>query len=259
MRPYNIYILDFFLRIFYILISYLFCWIIFFNNIEILFLFEVFPFVSILSNKRFILVQVTQLINTIWFFCIFLCSVWIMPLIYYNIQYFFISSWYNYQLKVYYIFSWYFIFIFFCLFFFNHFIVVLNLLKFFFYCEIIDEYSLLKIEAEISLISYITWICMFKFITSFFVSIIFVVMHFVFCAIDIIYLYTPILIYKQILSFIIICICFFFIPPDFFLQLFLTVLIFISIEFSFFLACVKLYKKLKKFNAYFKTNIKNPS
>jgi len=92
MRPFSAYTLDFFICLLYILFSFLLCLIIFFNYIEILFLFEVYPLLIILPTKRFILTQITQLFNSIWFFSLILSSFFIYPLAAYELKYFFNSG-----------------------------------------------------------------------------------------------------------------------------------------------------------------------
>jgi len=64
-KPYNIYFLDFCVRLVYVFFSYFLCVIIIFNNINTFFLFETLPFLSVETDKRFIITQITQLFNTI--------------------------------------------------------------------------------------------------------------------------------------------------------------------------------------------------
>ena len=252
MRFFSIYTLDFFIRLVYVLISYLLCWIIFFNYIEILFLFEVYPLLSVFSTKRFILTHITQLFNTIWFFSLTLSVIFIYPLFVYQSKCFLISGWYYYQIKLYSNLLNRVPFLFVLIYAIIHFYLIPNLLSFFLYWEVSDEYSLLRIEAEISLYLYILWLSTFKFILTF-ILVTFIKISIVFIYVNNVnYIYLYLLKFKKIFIFIIICLLFVLTPPEFLTQILITFYIYLSVESLFFHSCIKYLIK----NAYTKTIIK---
>jgi hypothetical protein len=246
MRPYNIYIWDFFFYNGYVLFSFLSCWIIFFYNREIIFLFEVMPVVSTLIQKRFIATQLTQIFNTTWFLCTLLSFMFNFPLFIYNINLFFIPSWYTYQIRFYRILLTIFITIFFLIYYFCQLVVLPHIIFFFLYWEILNEYSLLKIEAEISLFFYIKWIFILKFFISFFISVFFHFSIFLFYILNNKNLYFLLQHQKKKLLFSLTCITFLIVPPDFLLQLLIVLLLFLLIECFLFFVCIKLFFNSKK-------------
>jgi len=255
MRPFSAYTLDFFICLLYILFSFLLCLIIFFNYIEILFLFEVYPLLIILPTKRFILTQITQLFNSIWFFSLILSSFFIYPLAAYELKYFFNSGWYNYQIKLcknlFIINLIFFIISFFII---SFFIIPMSI-HFFLYWEILDDYSLLRIEAEISLYFYIVWLTTFKFTVTFVLLYYIKLLIIIFYVTKIKFIYFYSLKYKKIVTFTIICLLFILVPPEFIVQMLIVLLTFIFVELFFFFICIKYLIK----NAHIKATFKKPS
>ena len=245
MKPYNVYFIDFVFRLIYIFFSFLLCFILFFNHINTVFLFETFPLLFILSKKRFILTQITQLFNILWFYCNFLSFLFTFPLIIYYVNLFFNSSWYHYQITLYKLLTNLTFFIFVSFYFLTHITIIPNVLEFLLYWEIVDEYSLLKIEAEISLFFYIIWSLRFKFVLAFVLSNLFFLLLLTFSILKTLQLYILIQKFKKILIFIVLCFLFFLIPPDFWIQLILTLISYILIEFLFLLICINFYNKIR--------------
>ena len=243
MYPYNIYILDFSLRVMYLLFSYLFCSVIFFQYNETIILFETTSVIFTLDQKRFIATQLTQIFNTVWFLCTALSFIFIFPLTTYNIKLFFASGWYKYQVHFYNQ-----IFITFTIFFYlNHFfcqlVLIPQLASFFLYWEIIDEYSLLKVEAEISLLFYIKWAFALKFLIAFVWSLGYTVIVLLIYFLDSKRLYSSVLTQKRKTLFVLLTLFTFLVPPDFSVQILATLSLFLTTEcFSFFL-CLKLLFK----------------
>lgn len=232
--------------------SYFLCWIIFFNHIEILFLFETYPLLHVLTTKRFILTQVTQLFNTIWFFSSTISTIFIYPLYIYIFQYFLTSSWYYYQIKLYKTLTVKNLVLFSIVHFLIQFFLLPNILNFFLYWEISDEYSLLRVEAEISLYFYILWLATFKFalVTILIMLTKILTLSLYVASINLIYFY--LLKFKKLFLFsIVLCLCLL-IPPDLLTQILLTFLIYIFVELFFFYICIKYLIK----NAYIKPTIK---
>lgn len=225
--------------------SYFFCLILVFNNINIIFLFETFPFLSILLSKQFIFTQVNQLFNLIWFCSLFWSSIFILPLVSYHLRYFFASSWYLYQLELYINLVNSFVFLFWCFYLTTHFIVIPKLLVFLLKWEVINKYSLLQIEAKISLFFYIIWSTNLKLTFSFIFSFVLLVLLTVFRFLTINSLYKLIKRYKKLVIFKLLCLCFFLIPPDFTFQLFLTISIGLGMELLLLMICVRLYNSQK--------------
>lgn len=244
-KPYHIYVMDIILRSTYILVSFLFSWGIFFHFIETIFLFEVLPIVTFLLQKRFIVTQLTQLFNTIWFICTILGFTFTFPLFVYHIGLFFGSGWYIYQIRLYKLVLNSFYQIFLITYLFNHLFLIPCIIKFFLYWEILDEYSLLRIEAEISISFYIEWIFIFKFLISFLLSttILFIITLLYFLRIK--YLYSIVLSQKNFFVFIGLFILMFLTPPDFLVQLLLIVISFGFFELFLFFTCIKLLFSVK--------------
>lgn len=241
MKFYNVYTLDIFSRSTYIFISFIFCWIIFFYYRETLFLLEVLPFVVSTVQKRFIATHLIHLFNTTWFLCTILSFIFIFPLVIKTFELFFSSSWYNYQknfynnlltilTKIFLIFN-----------IFNQLFLLPCLISFFLYWEILDEYSLLKVEAEIALFFYIKWVFTFKFLFSFLTTLLIFFITSLFFLFSSKNLYFILVIYKKNIIFVIIFVIMFLVPPDFLLQILLTFLVVLSVELFLFFTCIKIF------------------
>ena len=246
MKPYNIYFKDVLNRITYIFLSYLCCIAVLLNHINTVFLFEALPFLFTLSNKRFIFTQTIELFNLVWFCCIFLSSIFIFPLVSYHINLFFISSWHNYQSSLYNKLIHFYFTLFILFYFIIHFNLISNLIVFLFHWETIDKSSLLKIEAEISLFYYIIWSTNLKFALALSLAFGSLVLLIVFSFLDTISLYKVVYNYKKIIVFILLCFIFLFIPPDFLIQIFITIINYLAIEFLFLLVCIRLSHNINK-------------
>lgn len=245
MKPYNIYLIDFSLKFFYNLISYVFCLSIIFFHINTIFLFETIPLLENLVIKRLILTKITQLFNSIWFTSIFWSFFFTFPLTFYYIKVFFISGWYNYQLKFFIKSFFIFLLTFFILYFLNQIILIPAIISFFLYWEVTDLNSLLRIEAEISIFYYVLWSLTFKFNFTFILTNILYFFWLIFKFISIKKLYNLIYQYKKIFVFLFLCFFFIVIPPDFIIQFLATIFFYIFFDFIFLWICIKLYVKLK--------------
>lgn len=245
MKPYNVYLKDLLNRVVYILFSYFFCLTLIFTHINIIFLFETFPFLSILINKRFIFTQVTQVFNLVWFCCFFFSSIFTFPLVSYHLKCFFSSSWYKYQVNLYNKVLNGFGSLFLISYVSTHFIIIPNLLMFLLCWEIKDKNSLLQIEAEISLLFYVVWSLNLKLIFSLIFSIFLLTLLTFSIFLKITNLYKLTIKSKNIIIFVFICFLFLFIPPDLILQFFWTIASYLVMEFFFFLICTKLYNNIK--------------
>ena len=226
--------------------SYFFCLVLIFNHINVIFLLETFPFLSILLSKQFIFTQVNQVFNLIWFCSFFWSSIFVFPLVSYHLKCFFSSSWYKYQLKFYINLVNFFVLLFLSFYFVTHFILIPKLLFFLLQWDVINKNSLVLVEAEISLFFYVIWSTnlklLFSFVFSFFILILWIIFHFL----SINSLYELIRTHKKLILFKILCLCFFLIPPDFTFQLFLTVILYLKMELLLLIICIKLYNSHQK-------------
>jgi len=252
MKACSSYTLDFFISLVYVLFGYLFCWLVCFNNIETIFLFEVYPLLSILPKKRFILTQITQLFNIIWYFSIIIAAIISYPLAVFKLKSFLTSGYYAYQIKLYNNFiiknlvmaSFIYILI--------HFHLIPNLISFFLYWEISNDYSLLRIEAEISLYFYLLWSTSFKFILTFTFIVLNKMLTIFTYIFNVSHFYIYFLKLKKVFIFNLVCLFFLLTPPELVIQILIICCTYVIIESFFFCVCMKYLIK----NAYIKTNIK---
>nr|AYR06602.1 preprotein translocase subunit SecY [Lithothamnion sp.] len=252
MRSYNLYIFELIIRIFYILFSYCLCLIIIFLNIDILFLFETYPFASVVNN-RFISTCVTDFIDVIWTLSVFTSIIFTLPLLVYHLGSFFYNSWYTYQINFYRKLVLTSLLIFLFIYFIIHNNILPSIFSFFLYWEITEESSLLRIEAETRILSYIDWILLLKLIFSFLISLGFFILSIFLSFFKVKYIHGFFKFNKGILIYFSIFLFFLITPPDFFLQLFIIFfnLIFFNLIFFFyfvwnFTKIITIYK-----NAYF--------
>nr|WDA66118.1 preprotein translocase subunit SecY [Phymatolithon calcareum] len=241
MKPYGVYVIDLLIRSLYVLLSYALCLIIFFYKIDILFLIEVYPLLS-LSSKRFIVTNLTDFIDVIFLLSIFMSTFSIFPLFFFHVTLFFCSSWYSYQLKFYKRLTLIFYKIFVTWYFILHYFFFPVIFNFFTYWEIKEDSSLLRIETETTLISYVIWTLNFKAVfCSFLILLVFITINFLYF-IKIKQVYKFIKLNKSIFIFLLTFLSFLVTPPDFFTQLFLVIGNFFICDILFFYICIKLYK-----------------
>lgn len=244
MRLYSIYFFDLFFKSIYFLISFFILFLLFFCKITDHLLFEILPFIKIFYYKRFIMTGVIDLFNMIWVTSFFYSSLFIFPLLVHWTFLFFKPGWYSYQELLYKIATFWFYCCFIVGFFFFHLNIIPVMLDFFLHRELTDPYYLVRIEPEISFLSYILWIsvikCNFSFIFSYLVMFMFTV--FLFKKISSIHGWLKS--YIKLLSFILIGFLYLLIPPDFMVQTFLILIIYCYNEFFYYIVCLFLYKTL---------------
>nr|WDA66145.1 preprotein translocase subunit SecY [Lithothamnion corallioides] len=241
MKPYNIYFYELVIRSLYIFFSYCICLVILFLNIEILFLFEIYPFMNI-TNNRFISTRLTDFVDVVWTLSAFMSTLFVLPLFVYHINSFFYNSWYTYQIN----FFKKLIRISIISFLITYFIIHNNLLSsiftFFLYWEITEESSLLRIEAETTILSYMNWILFFKSLFSFLFSLglfnLLILLNFI----KIKYIHKYFKLYKNIFIYLFIFLSFLITPPDLFLQLFIILFNLILFNLILFILCIQFYK-----------------
>ena len=241
LKPIRFYFSEILIRCTYLIFSYLLCISIFFQYVELIILFEVYPYISI-SYNRFIVTKITDLLNLVLILSLFFSTFFVLPFVKYHILSFFSASWYEYQLKLFFCLS-KIIFIIsinlVCIF---HFYILPILLNFFLYWEIKEYKDLVKIELEAQVLFYIYWVLSFKsFILSLFL--LFIVMFITFILLlesSCTYLF-----YKTYKNIFVFCTIFFFflaLPPDFILQIITLFFIFLFYELFFILLCFNFFK-----------------
>nr|WCH57843.1 Sec-independent protein translocase component TatC [Caulacanthus ustulatus] len=135
-------------------------------NVELFFLIETYPFLK-LNIKNFLAVNVTDFVDVIWLFSIFISATFIYPLCAYHICCFFKNSWYVYQIYLFteVLFKSYIVYI---LSLFICYIYILPLVfNFLFQWEVKSLKSTLNIKVELSILSYTLWVTSFKYYFSF--------------------------------------------------------------------------------------------
>nr|YP_009365205.1 SecY [Gracilaria changii]ARJ60487.1 SecY [Gracilaria changii]ART65156.1 secY [Gracilaria changii] len=237
------YSLEFIFRLIYIFISFFLCILIASLNTYYLIFFEVYPFV-IYKLKKFIVTNVTDLFDVIWFLIISKSFFFVFPYWIFQLYKFNSSSWYKYQLKFFKK-SFYFSFFFgFVIISFVHFYLLPFILYFLTKWEMQNN-DLFDIFIEFRIINYIKWVVTFRCIIGSLSFIFFLLgLHFWFL-VKKHQVYFLVKYYRKSFIFITLCIFCLVIPPDSFFQvLFLTVIIF---ELVFLFVCFKLCKKFFKY------------
>ena len=246
MNTYRIYLLDIFFRTNYVLFSFSCCCVIFFCFVESLFLFESLPITHSLSHKRFIVTEVVHLFKIVWLFVITLSFLFLFPLVTHHLKYFFKSAWHFPQIKFYGDSLKLFNVIFILIYFSAHSYLLPEILKFFFCWEVVDEFSLLRVEPELSLLLYVIWTFSTKFLVSSCATSLCIFIFWISRSQPTRVLYYTALCWRKLIMFVMLLILFTAIPPDLFNQCLLTGLVFTFVETFFFFLCQKLFIKIKK-------------
>nr|YP_009490433.1 SecY [Gracilaria tenuistipitata]ARU07664.1 SecY [Gracilaria tenuistipitata]AWH62562.1 SecY [Gracilaria tenuistipitata]AWH62587.1 SecY [Gracilaria tenuistipitata var. liui]AXI97764.1 Sec-independent protein translocase component TatC [Gracilaria tenuistipitata] len=232
-----LYSLEIFFRLFYVCLSFFFCMIIASLNIYYLIFFEVYPFV-IFEIKKFIVTNVMDLFNIVWFLIISKSFFFIFPYWVFHIYKFCSTSWYKYQLKfLKKSFNIAFLFSLFCSNFFYFFLLpsILYLLT----KWEIQNTNLFGIFIEFRIISYVKWVLTFRYLIGSFSFFICLILLHIWTLLTIDHIYFFIKHYRKVLLFILLCILFLLIPPDGFLQVFLIGFVFFLFEIVFLFICYK--------------------
>nr|UAD89890.1 Sec-independent protein translocase component TatC [Gracilariopsis chorda] len=232
------YSLEFGFRLFYVFLSFCFCLLINSFNIYNILFFETYPFLKFTSRK-FIVTNVMDLFDVI---CLLLFSkafFFIFPYVIFQLYKFNSSSWYTYQ----------------CIFFkkcikfafisslliliFIQISLLPFLLQFLTRWEIHTD-SIINIFVEFRLLSYIKWVLTFRYFISSLSFFIFLLFFQLWLLISIEWVYFLIKYYRKVFIFITLFILFLLMPPDGFLQIFLTFLVCTIFEIVFLFVCYKL-------------------
>nr|YP_009002130.1 preprotein translocase subunit SecY [Sporolithon durum]AGU16695.1 preprotein translocase subunit SecY [Sporolithon durum] len=247
-KPLNLYIFDFMIRVLYVFLSYLICFCIFFYHIELIFLFEAYPYL-VISYKRFIATGITDLLDITWTLCLIFSTLLISPLIHYHVFSFFSSSWYYYQLQFLLLTSsTTFVFCISSLVF--HSLILPLILNFFIYWEVSSCTSLLKLELEAQITLYVNWVLSLQYFFSFFLSLFFLSLFFPFFLLKIIDFYVYFKTHKNAFLFSTIFLVFIVLPPEPPLQFLTIFFLFVLYELFFISLCLKFFKTyFIKFNS----------
>nr|YP_009317483.1 SecY-independent transporter protein [Gelidium arborescens]AOX48912.1 SecY-independent transporter protein [Gelidium arborescens] len=244
MFPIIIYSNEFFYRGFYTVISILFIILVVTIKFDTIILIEIIPLAYL--YKKFTLVEVTDLIELLWFliFSISFSIVW--PFLMFQLSQFFKVGWYKYQ--IYYIktvcvyvflislFSWVL----------NHFSFLPNILQLLIEFHSISNYDkiLLNLDVQLNLLKYIIWVIEFHYLFNF------IILNLVFCFIIFKFFwllkfkYYLIKDYRKLNVFCFTCILCLILPPDAVFQFLIFVLLFFSFEFLYFFVCLRLINQI---------------
>nr|UVF63018.1 preprotein translocase subunit SecY [Synarthrophyton patena] len=241
MLPYKFYLSEFITRIIYILLSYFICLYVYIINIDNIFLFEIYPFI-VFTKKRFIVTQITDFIDVIWYLSLFMTTLFIFPFWLYHVKSYFMVGWYKYQINLIKNLLIFKIFFFLFIFFLTHTFFLPFVFKFFLQWEVTNAVSLLRIESEVSILPYIHWILNFKIIFAYFFSFLILLIKIIFQFLEISFLYTFIKLSKNICIFLFTFFTYLLLPPDFFIQFTIICINIITFNFLFLFLCLQLYK-----------------
>nr|YP_009295541.1 SecY-independent transporter protein [Mastocarpus papillatus]AOL58025.1 SecY-independent transporter protein [Mastocarpus papillatus] len=234
------YSIELLYRLSYIVISFIFCIIITFLNVQTLLLVETYPFLQFLS-KKFIVTGTTDLIDVVWVLVFSTSLLSSFPLFFYQLIQFSKNSWYIYQIS----FSLkllissltvYLVSLVFC---YTTFLPVV--LEFLAQWETKQTGSILNIKIEFRILSYIRWILSFRYVFSFSILTVFLWVTFIYLLLNPIIAYRTVKSRRKLFVFLTIFSFFLLIPPNVFLQFFIISNAFIFYEVLFFFFCYKTY------------------
>nr|YP_009546260.1 SecY-independent transporter protein [Gelidium gabrielsonii]AYO27608.1 SecY-independent transporter protein [Gelidium gabrielsonii] len=260
MFPIAVYSNELFYRICYVVISLVLIILIIINKFEVVILIEVIPLIYL--DKKFTVVEVTDLIELLWFliFSVSLLTLW--PFIIFHLNQFFKSSWYMYQ--IYYIkfflkqfflvcvFSWVL----------NYFVILPNMLHLLIELKSSSNqfWILLTIDIQLNLLKYVVWVVEFQYLVNF------VTLNTVFCLVSsklfwtLNLKYDLIVNYRKLILFFFIFILYLMLPPDIIFQTLVFILFYLLFEFLYFFLCLKVTNQIiGQIYANFKTIIKKTS
>lgn len=229
-------------KFFYLSWSFSLSFIILFKHLDTFLLVQTFPLIHIIP-KRFICIHLTELFILIFYLLFYILLLLFFAFFNQQVLFFFSSSW---TFKQSFIFArvntLFYIFFNIC-YLSIHFIFIPSIIYFFFKWEIVDKYSLLRIEIESRIWDYFSWISSINFtITTFIIFYLFFIINLIFFS-GFWALYRFFLYYKFQLIFSYFFFFSFFLTFDVVLQLIFLCLLVFFYEFlifilSFFLSCL---------------------
>nr|YP_009515607.1 Sec-independent protein translocase [Sirodotia delicatula]AVK39597.1 Sec-independent protein translocase [Sirodotia delicatula] len=251
MRPALIYFKEFLWRFFYCLLSLVVVFFVALYHAELLLLFEVYPFIKF-THKKFIATHVTELFDSVMQTCFFMTFIANFPFIVYHILAFFSVCWYSYQIILFKLYTFLMSHVFITSSILTNIYLLPQIFNFFIQWEMVQDNSLLQLEMDTRIYSYLTWVnyiySLVNFLFSFFLTNLFLLVLFV----SPYKVYICLKYYRKQFIFTIIASFMFILPPDFWIQLTLFTCVSIFLEFSFLLSCFRL-NQLIMFNCWHKT------
>nr|YP_009317575.1 SecY-independent transporter protein [Gelidium sinicola]AOX49027.1 SecY-independent transporter protein [Gelidium sinicola] len=245
MSPIDVYSNEFFYRICYVFISLMLTVSIIVNKFETIILIEIIPFIYF--GKKFTVVEITDLIELLWFLISSISFLTLWPFIIFHLNQFFKPSWYIYQL--------YYINFTFKQFFFisgfswalNYFEILPNILQLLIELKPTGTdrlEALLTLDIQLNLLKYIVWVVEFQYLVNF------IMLNITFCLIfsnlfwTLSLKYYLIANYRKVILFCIVVILCLLLPSDIIFQTLIFILFFLLFEFLYFSLCLKVTNQI---------------
>nr|WCH57963.1 Sec-independent protein translocase component TatC [Calliblepharis sp.] len=215
---------------------FIFCNFIIFCNLPLIFLIESYSFLKLYTSK-FLLINITDLFDIIWYTCIQNSFLFSYIFFYYQLISFNKPGWYLYQhffKDLLYKSSIFIILLFLLFYYFYYFHLIL---KFLTQWDIIYFKDILNIEFELSLLNYVKWLFWVKIYFGFLFYLVFLIIFKMFYLIYKKTLYIIFKFYKNQILFFIITFLFLLSPSEAYIQFLLLIISFLLVEFLFFFIC----------------------
>nr|YP_009546483.1 SecY-independent transporter protein [Gelidium kathyanniae]AYO27831.1 SecY-independent transporter protein [Gelidium kathyanniae] len=261
MFPIDVYSNELFYRTCYVFISLVFTVLVIVNKFEVIILIEIIPFIYL--GKKFTVVEITDLIELLWFLIFSVSFLTLWPFIIFHLNQFFKSSWYSYQ--IHYIKSIFKQFFFISAFSWalNYFGILPNILQLLIELKPTDNNQLgvlLTLDIQLNLLKYIIWVVEFQYLVNF------VMLNVAFCLIFSKFFWTLslkyylIANYRKIILFCVTFILYLILPPDIIFQILIFILSFLLFESLYFFLCLRVTNQIiEQIYANFKTITKKNS
>nr|AOX48935.1 SecY-independent transporter protein [Gelidium crinale f. luxurians] len=244
--PIYFYSVETFWKIVYFLLNLISLVLVIWNKMDSIVFFEMLPFIS--TNKKFIVLGVTDLLDLFWFNCFSLSFFLSWPFLTFQLNSFFKSSWHYYQFGfVNSILFWWSLIVCSVTILFFHLKILPSILSFFTQWDVMfnQNQTSLVVESQLNILSYITWILEFHYFINYCILITFYYIISLFLKKNLINNYLFIKNYRKGLLFYLIILIFFIIPPELIQQLIVFFVLYLSSELTFLFSCVKLTNNLK--------------
>nr|WCH57891.1 Sec-independent protein translocase component TatC [Hypnea nidulans] len=218
------------------MICYGLCSYIIFRDLPLVIFIESFFFLK-LGFNQFILINITDLFDLIWFICLknafFLSSLYFS----YSVLSFFKPGWYKYQnlFQIKLCKNFFFIWISYLWIFYFYFLS--SVLKFLTQWDIHYWRDLFQIKFELSLLNYVTWLLYIKFYVFFVFQFAYILLFWTYILLELKMLYLIIKNNKKQVFYMILCFLFLLSPPEISLQIFLLVITIFLLEIIYFFIC----------------------
>lgn len=241
MYPSHMYFIELKWRFFYVLLSFIITFIIALSSIDLILLFEVYPFIKC-DHKKFIATHITELFNSVFYASWGVSYVLTFPVLIYHTSNFFSNSWYVYQKFVFVGIS----YLLYATWILSFIIIYTNLLpqtfEFFKQWESKIPSSLFQVTLDTRIQYYLLWVNNVYNFISFLLSTVLVTLLITLFFVSPRKLYINLKIFRRIIVLMVTSFALLFIPPDIFLQIMLFLLNFSSFELLFFVTCFR-YKR----------------